>query len=255
MKYPIAFALIFGLLACSKNEKFNDVNNKGQSGSVGPFDLALSGESDEKPNTFSAKINQADGAVDFYLPNGDSTQYLVLRSFSTRVSGCDASLVKTNAVWYPSEASESADLAFEGSTLLTAPRTRSRLRMVFQNIGGCTDLEFSMIVRKLDVGALQPRIDARLQGHWLYTDNSHYVALDVATSRIDWMETKSGSYICDFSNYPMNSSSVNGGWLVYDDGGMICQYRFATNTAIDFTCYGKGNYGCSLPAQFRFNKN
>lgn len=57
----------------------------------------------DQVNVFSVDINQDEGAVDFLLQNGLVAQYLVLDSFTTKVTGCTASAVKVVPVWYDSE--------------------------------------------------------------------------------------------------------------------------------------------------------
>lgn len=256
--FIFAVVMTFALTACGKSEEKKSVNTENKGGSVGPFDLTLSGEANEKPNTFSARIDQAEGAVDFYLPNGDNVQYLVLNSYSASVTGCDVSNVRITPVWYASENAEEGEILKNGSTMLSTPRTRSRLRIIFQGMGGCTNLDFSLVVRKLDVGQVQPGIDNRFRGIWTYKASpSKSVVLSANSFRVDWMQIENGYYTCDVSLSPMNSTANDGGWFVFDNGALICAYRFTDGiaNALDLTCHGHGTYGCSLPSQFRFVRN
>jgi len=259
MKLRIAAFLILAcsVMACSKDKPLQTVNTKQKGGSVGPFDLALSGESDEKPNTFSVQINQPDGAVDFFLPGGEAVQYLLLKSYSSSVAGCDANAVEVFPLWYSAEGIEAYDILKMGATMMTTPRTRAKLRIVFRGLQGCTTLNFAMVVKKLEVGTLQLSVEERLRGTWNFNASAGgTVSLSITPSRTVWSEYKNGRYTCEAYASPLNSTSVEGGWLVFDRGNLLCQYKFVPgNSALmDLTCHGQPTYGCSLPHSFRFQR-
>lgn len=253
MKYLMIAMTALTMLACSKDKPLQAVTTQTKGGSVGPFDLSLSGETDQKPNTFSVQINQPDGAVDFYLPNGDAVQYLLLKSYSSSVAGCDAGKVEVFPLWYASETAENYDILAAGKTMMTTPRTRSRLRVVFRGLEGCTRLGFSMIVRRLDIGALQLSVEERLRGVW----NAGGIRLDISPARTSWTEYQNGRVTCDTYSSPLNSVSADGGWLVFDRGNLLCRYKFMAggSTAVDMTCHGTAAYGCTLPQALRFLRN
>lgn len=258
MRFAMTLFLAFTMIACSKNKPVQAVDTNKKGGSVGPFDLALSGESEEKSNTFSVQINQPDGAVDFYVANGDAVQYLYLKNYSSSVVGCDAAKVEVFPLWYPSEGAEVYDILAQGKTMMTTPRTRSKLRVVFRGLEGCSTLNFAMVVKKLDVGPLQMSVEEKLRGIWDFnTGVNEFIRFDISPSRTNWMEYKGGRYTCDTYASPLNSVAADGGWLVFDRGNLLCRYKFAagSSTVMDVTCLGTPTFGCTLPSQFRFTRN
>jgi len=245
------------LTACGK-PKAKDVPQEKTGGDVGPYDLVLSGETESKPNAFSASINQEDGKVDFYLPNGAAAQYLVLHSFNAQVVGCNANGVQAVPVWYASESDAQGELVAAGSTLMTSMNTRSLLRMVFRGMKGCTQLNFSMVVRKLEVGALQPSLETALAGMWTHqAPGNHQINLLPGSSALGWLESRGTTYTCDRTFYPASSIFPNGGWLVFSGASMICKYSFAnaTKREMDMNCWGTNTWGCTVPQNSRFIKN
>lgn len=258
-KLIVIFAALM-LSACGKaKSKTETVDVNIQEKGVGPFDLTLSAENESKPNNFSVDINQDEGAVDFYIANGSDRQYLVLDSYSASVQGCNAASVRVVPAWYESEgiADEDGEIRKLGMTMVTAPNTRSRLRVIFGGLAGCKHLDFSMVVKKLPVGALGPGVDGRMSGSWKYGPiASHDIRLFAGASSVGWLEGRGTQVTCDTYLYPSTSATADGGWMVSDDGGLICGYRFesAARSAFAMTCYGTHRYGCTLPKNLRFQR-
>lgn len=254
MKNFSLLILCLMISACGK-PKAKDVPQGKAGGDVGPYDLVLSGENENKQNSFSASINQEEGAVDFFLPNGDAAQFLELTTYSAQVTGCNANDVQVTPVWYTSESSPQGVLISNGMTMMTTPRTRSLLRMVFQRMKGCTQLNFSMVVRKLNVGIPQPMVDPQLSGTWVSTTSPGLtLTLGAGSTVLTWQEVKNGSFTCSRTLYPSTAPEAMGGWIVTSGAALICKYAFLTanRTEMDVTCHGTNSFGCTVPKNFRF---
>lgn len=82
----LAMVLCLSSLGCGKKGDAEVVANKSQT-AVGPFNMELSPEMSDKVNVFSVDINQDEGAVDYFVQNGSTMQYLVLDSYTATVRG------------------------------------------------------------------------------------------------------------------------------------------------------------------------
>ncbi len=253
----LVMVICLSSLGCGKASTSEVVPSGSQEGAVGPFELNLSSEGVDKANVFSVDINQDEGAVDFLLQNGLAAQYLVLDSFTTKVTGCTASAVKVAPVWYDSESSTAPQFKEVGRTMITAAGVRSKLRVAFRGLSGCKHLDFSMVVRKLEVGNLQPQISSQLKGSWSYepsTAEATYLFID--TARVGWLEFKGGISNCDRGFFPSDAPERGGGWLVARGGEMLCRYRFdaVDPSSMILNCFGSNYYGCSVPKNMHLTK-
>jgi hypothetical protein len=247
-------ALTFSIVACKASSDLKNVPNEGKTEAVGPFDLKLSSATNEVANAFSIRVAQDEGAVEFYVNAEPNVQYLHLDKFSTQVSGCDPNKVKVVHGWFTTEGASSGEVVQSGWTMTTTTRNRAKLVVAFKGLDGCSQLNYSMVARKLDVGPIEASLDSRFQGNWLYTAGTHEINMFVGTTRVGWLEGKGTTYTCDLNLYPQNSLTPGGGWLVFSGGRMICEYGFTNTNSLNINCFGQHSYNCTVPKNLSFSK-
>src|SRR5690606_32810204 len=112
----------------------------------------------------------------------------------------------------------------------------------------------TMIVRKLDVGALQARIEDRVVDYWTRQSEGVSWYLDITSTRLDLSSYPTSG--CNLSGPHLSALAPGGGWILMNAGQVVCRYRFPENeTWLDLTCHGRMSSGCALPNGFRFNRS
>lgn len=156
--FPLVLSLPIFQTACTvKSGDSQPVPQENiQEGKAGPYELAYSADVNGKLNSFKISIQQDGGAVEYFVTPTERTRFQIVSS-RTVVKGCDANQVRITHLWLPDAALSPLPIVVKEKVNFEAPATKkSKLMVAFDNLKGCSHIEFTMNVRKIEIPAATP---------------------------------------------------------------------------------------------------
>ncbi len=168
-KSLLAALLAMSLAACGgKKDEATPAESEpgpaGQSSSIGPFGIFFDANGNYQ-GSFDAQIaNQAAGSVEFYFDAAEKTTFKV-NSRSSKAFGCDQQNFKLSLWWKPSTELQNMTFVHDGASLTVEKGARGSLLVAFTEIEGCTRLQFSMSLTKLQTSSTV-QFPSEFLGQW-----------------------------------------------------------------------------------------
>lgn len=163
-----AVILMISLIACGgKKDEATPAESEptaAQSSSIGPFGISFDANGNYQ-GSFDAEIaDQAAGSVEFFFNAVEKTTFKV-NSRSSKAFGCDQQNFKLSLWWKPSAELQNMTFVNDGASLTVEKGARGSLLVAFAEIEGCSRLQFSMSLTKIQTSSTV-QFPSEFLGQW-----------------------------------------------------------------------------------------